>query len=78
MQAQLKVGAIMKIAAKQVGDEQPLVAAMAEEMAKSTKDHINLTAELIKNGERVRFEIEEGIISSIGKVGMQAAKKGGR
>ncbi|MBL9082922.1 MAG: hypothetical protein JNK76_14000 [Planctomycetales bacterium] len=78
MQAQLKVGPLMKIAAKQVGEEQPMVAALAEEMLKSKKDHLNLTATLIKNGERVRFEIEEGIISSIGKVGMMAAKKGGR
>lgn len=74
---QLKVGPIMKMAAEQVGEEQPLVKVMADALAESKNDHINLQALLIKNGERIRFEIEEGVIAAFGKSVVKASQKGG-
>lgn len=76
MQAQLKFGPIMKVAADQSGDEQPLLPLAAELLKGEKKDHINLTASFIKNGERVRLEIEEGLIAAFGKLAMQATKGG--
>lgn len=75
MQAQIKVGPIVKAVAAQVEDDQPLVGAFAEILAETDKDHVNLTAVFIKNGERVRLEVESGLISSLGKLAMLASKQ---
>ncbi len=75
MQAQLKVGPIVKAVAAQVEDDQPLVGEFAEILAETDKDHVNLTASFIKNGERVRLEVESGLISSLGKLAMLASKQ---
>lgn len=77
-QLELKVGPIMKMAAEQENDNQPIVKVMADSLAESKNDHINLVASLIKNGEKVRFEIEEGIIAAFGKAVVAASRKGGR
>lgn len=75
MQAQLKVGPIVKAVAAQVEDDQPMVGEFAKILAETDKDHVNLTAVFIKNGERVRLEIEPGLISSLGKLAMLASKQ---
>ena len=41
----------------------------------SDEVHVNLTASFIKNGERVRLEVESGLISSLGKLAMLASKQ---
>lgn len=78
MQMQLKVGPIMKMAAEQPGENQAVVKVMADSLADSKKGHINLNVTLVKNGERVRFEIEEGVIAAFGKAVIAASRKGER
>ena len=81
LQMQLKVGPVMKLAAEQAGDKEPILKEIAGSLEESDKGHINLNLTLLKNGERMRFEIEEGVIAAFGKgvkAAMNKASRGGR
>ena len=55
-------------------EDNPIIRMAATEAAKLTgKDHINMTATMIKNGQTVRFEVESGVIELLGKVAAAAA-----
>lgn len=76
LQMQLKIGPLLKLAAENAEPAQPMLKLMVDSLAEGAKDHVNLTAELIKNGERVRFEVEEGILAAFGKAVVAASKQG--
>jgi uncharacterized protein YejL (UPF0352 family) len=81
LQMQLKLGPVMKLAAEQAGDKEPILKEIAESLEESDKGHINLNLTLLKNGERMRFEVEEGVIAAFGKgvkAAMNKASRGGR
>ncbi|MEX2168604.1 MAG: hypothetical protein WD851_04805 [Pirellulales bacterium] len=65
----VSVGAIMKVAAAFVDEEQaPQVQMMADMLETNSEglDHIRIEADLIPNGLKYRFEAEEGVIKAIG------------
>lgn len=76
LQMQVKLGPPLKMAADKA-DGQPALKLIVDALAETDNDHVSLTARLIKNGERVRFEIEEGILAAFGKA-IKAASQGGR
>ncbi|MCG8585589.1 MAG: hypothetical protein MI757_12840, partial [Pirellulales bacterium] len=52
----------------------PILTMAADEAAKlGGKDHINVTANMIENGQTVRLEVESGVIQLIGKMAGAAA-----
>lgn len=66
--------------AKSVADEdkKPLIENLAEavDSAESGSDHVRLVGEPIKNGIRTRLELQEGVLSAIGKGASQARMQG--
>lgn len=66
--------------AKSVADEdkKPLFENLAEAVASadSGSDHVRLVGEPIKNGIRTRLELEEGVLTAIGKGASQARMQG--
>lgn len=77
LQMQLKLGPPLKMAAENAENPQPVLKLLVDALAAGDKDHVSLTALLIKNGERVRFEVEEGILAAFGKA-VVAASQGAR
>lgn len=73
MQYNVYVTPILKFAANMEGD--PSLEAMATALAESGKDRISITSNVIDNGIRTRFEMQDGILSLI-KVAM-AGMQGG-
>lgn len=77
LQMQVKLGPPLKMAADKADGSQPALKLIVDALAETDKDHVSLTARLIKNGELIRFEIEEGILAAFGKA-VVAASRGGR
>jgi hypothetical protein len=74
MQYNLYLQPIMEFAANMEGDE--TVEAMAEALKEAGNDRISMTSDLIENGMKMQFELQDGILGLI-KVGFDAAQGGG-
>ena len=73
-QMNVNVIPILKFAASIDGD--PNLEAMAAALEESGNDRIQMTSNLIKNGVKTRFEMQDGILGLI-KVGFEAFQGGG-
>ncbi|MEM7782441.1 MAG: hypothetical protein AAF939_00110 [Planctomycetota bacterium] len=67
------IAPLLDFAAKQEGD--PTVDAMAKAIKESGNDRISITSDLIDNGIRMEFELQDGILGLI-NVGYQAMQGG--
>lgn len=65
---------ILKMAARL--DTPPQIGLMAEKMAEVGKDRISIVTNLIENGTKTRFEVQDGILSLI-RVGFESMQGGG-
>ena len=74
MQYNVNIIPILKFAASIEGD--PNVEAMADALEESGGDRIQMTSNLIKNGVKMRFEMQDGILGLI-KVGVESFQSGG-
>ena len=73
MQYNLNVAPIMDFAASMEGD--PNVEAMAEALKEAGNDRVQMTSNLIENGVKIQFEMQDGILGLI-KVGYNAFQGG--
>ena len=69
MQYNLNVAPIMNFAASMDGD--PNIEAMAEALKEAGNDRVQMTSNLIENGVKIQFEMQDGILGLI-KVGYDA------
>jgi hypothetical protein len=72
------LGQFMEFAAANAKDEdKPMVQAIADMLKNDAqgRDHIRASSTLIENGQKVRFEAEEGVLRAIGKAAMIAQQK---
>jgi hypothetical protein len=70
---------IMKVAAAfDDGPGQPMLETVAETLALNSEGatHIRLTGENITNGQKIRFEIEAGVLEAFGKAAVEARRAG--
>lgn len=74
---QVDLEAIMEHASKADDDVEKIAKLMAEELAKCDATHLNITADYVPNGSRVRIELEEGFITAFGKT-VQALQRAAR
>lgn len=73
-QYNIYVTPILKFAAGMEGD--PNMETMADALAKAGNDRVSMTTDLIDNGLKIRFEMQDGILGLI-KVGFEAFQGGG-
>ena len=73
MQYNLNIAPILKFTASMEGD--PNVEAMAKALEEAGNDRIQMTSNLIENGMKMRFEMQDGILGLI-KVGVDAFQGG--
>ncbi len=73
MQYNLNIAPILRFAASMEGD--PNVEAMADALETAGNDRMQMTSNLIENGIRMRFEMQDGILGLI-KVGIDAFQGG--
>jgi len=74
LQYNLNVTPLLKFAAAMEGD--PNVEAMATALEEAGNDQVRMTSNLIDNGMKTRFEMQDGILGLI-KVGVDAFQGGG-
>ena len=72
MQMNIALGPILEFASKY--EENPMVAALADTLNENQgRDNIVITSTAIPNGARYRFEVQEGVLKSIGQATMGGA-----
>ena len=72
------LGQFMEFAAANAKDEdKPMVQAIADMLKNDAqgRDHVRASSTLIENGQKFRFEAEEGVLRAIGKAAMMAQQK---
>ena len=74
MQYNVNIIPILKFAASTQGD--PNVEAMADALEESGGDRLQMTSNLMENGVKMRFEMQDGILGLI-KVGVESFQSGG-
>ena len=74
MQYNINISPILDFAASMEGD--PNIEAMAKALKEAGNDRIQMTSDLIDNGVKMRFEMQDGILGLI-KVGWDAFQNGG-
>jgi hypothetical protein len=58
--------------------EKAMMKIVEDALEDSGKDRLVISSEFIKNGQKSRFEIQEGILKAFGKLAMAQALQGGR
>lgn len=72
MQMNIALGPILEFASKH--EDNPMVAALADTLKENKgRDNIVITSTAIPNGARYRFEVQEGVLKSIGQATMGGA-----
>lgn len=74
VQYNLYITPILKFASEMEGD--PMMESMADTLEKAGNDRLSMTTDLIKNGMKMRFEMQDGILGLI-KVGIEGFQGGG-
>ena len=62
-QASLKIAPILRLVSK-VNDD-AMISEMAEKLEDKGNDSLKITSEIIENGQKTRFELQDGILSLI-------------
>ena len=74
MQYNINIAPILDFVSSMEGD--PNIEAMAEALKEAGNDRIQMSSNLIENGVKMRFEMQDGILGLI-KVGVDAFQGGG-